>query len=151
MPLWSTIAMFGQTNMSVYIQKEDSLSPVLLKPKRLTVIPPATKNNNVANGNQNAIQLPRCPSNPTMKRMPSDEDTFLIHPKPLIVSYGSTTASPNTALKMVTTGCARLSAVEIEEELQVESPRWMQFYIAMMYTIVGVGAMSLGIVSILSN
>jgi hypothetical protein len=45
----------------------------------------------------------------------------------------------------------RLSAVEIEEEMKPNDPTWTEFYIAMFYVVIGVVAMALGLVSILTK
>jgi hypothetical protein len=146
MPVWSSIAQLGECKMSEYIEKEDSLSPGLLKPKRVTVVTPTRlSRTNLTNENYNLIQLPRCPSDSAMDGKPNDEDAFLIHPnlqtRQAMYPYGSTAPCLAT----------RLSAVEIEEEMKPNDPTWTEFYIAMFYVVIGVVAMALGLVSILTK
>ena len=142
MPLWSSIAQLGECKMSEYIEKEELISPGVVKPKRVTVVAPTRDSQmSIVTDNRNTIQImPRCPSDSAMDRMPSDEDSFLIHPKPKKVTYGS-----------VTSLGTRLSTVEIEEELKNEDPEWIEFSIAMMYVIIGVVAMVLGLISVLTK
>ena len=142
MPLWSSIAQLGGKTMSDYIDKEDSLSPGLLKPKRLTVVAPLNKG--TQHKNEHAIQLPRCPSDSATDQISGDEDVFLLHSNSQKVSYGSDNLNEPYLV-------TRLSAVEIEEELKEESPNMSQFYIAMMYVVIGVLAMVLGLISILTK
>ena len=141
MPLWSSIAQLGGRTISEYIEKEDSLSPGLLKPKRLTVVAPLDKGIQHEN---DAIQLPRCPSASATDLMPGDEDVFLLHANSQKFSYGSENSNERFR-------ATRLSAVEIEEELKEESPTLPQFYTAMMYVVIGVVSMVLGLISILTK
>lgn len=141
MPLWSSIAQYGQNKMSEYIEKEELISPGIIKPKRVTVVAPSriSQMDNDDRNENNAIQLQRCPSDSAIESTLNDEDSFLIHPKP-IFQYGSV---PSLG--------TRLSTVEIEEEMKKEEPTWAEFYVAMLYVGIGCVAMSLGLISILTK
>ncbi|KAL3787775.1 hypothetical protein HJC23_009826 [Cyclotella cryptica] len=147
MPFWSTVAQVGQRKMAEYTEKEDSLSPGVFKPKRLTVVPPRTHLSN-ANRDVNRIQMPRYPSDSALSNV---EQAHLIQPKPPGISYGSATPSLDTESTTETSSSNRLSAVEIEVELKREDPSWKDFYIAMFYVVVGVVAMTLGLASIMTK
>jgi hypothetical protein len=147
MPIWSTVAQVGQRKMSEYIENEDSLSPGVFKPKRLTVVPPRSHMSN-PHGNCNRIQMPRYPSDSALSNI---EQSHLIHPNPPGISYGSAMPSLDADSSTETSSCIHLSAVEIEVELKKEDPSWNDFYIAMFYVVVGVGAMTLGLASIMTK
>lgn len=141
MPLWSSIAQMGRAKMLEYIEKEELISPGVVKPKRVTVVAPTRSNQiSTAAEGRSAIQMQRCPSDSAVDGMSNDEDTFLLDPTPKNVTYGSFTSLGT-----------RLSTVEIEEELKEDNPTWTEFYIAMMYVTIGVVAMSLGLVSVLTK
>lgn len=125
MPLWSSIARLGERNVPYYIQKENSLSPGLLKPRRLAVVPPANH------------------SDSEMGTASNNEGTLLINPNSQSGTYGS--ASDPTATRL-----SHLTTVEIQDELKEENFVWAQFYIAMMYVLIGIVAMTYGIMSIVT-
>ncbi|KAL3795824.1 hypothetical protein ACHAWO_011990 [Cyclotella atomus] len=139
MPLWSSMAQLGQNKMSEYIEKEELISPGIFKPKRVTVVVPTRTSQMNNDDRNNTIQLQRCPSDSAIETISNDEDSFLIHPKP-IKQYGSV-ASLGT----------RLSTVELEEEMKKEDPTWTEFYVAMLYVGIGCVAMVLGLISILTK
>ena len=126
MPLWSSIARLGERNVPEYIQKENSLSPGLLKPRRLAVVPPTNN------------------SDSEMGSASNNEDTLLTNHNSQSGTYGS--ASDQTTPHHLN----HLTSVEIQDELKEESFVWVQFYIAMMYVVIGIVAMTYGILSIIT-
>lgn len=126
MPLWSSIARLGERNVPEYIQKENSLSPGLLKPRRLAVVPPTNT------------------SDSEMGSASNNEDTLLTNHNSQSGTYGS--ASDQTTPHHLN----HLTSVEIQDELKEESFVWVQFYIAMMYVVIGIVAMAYGILSIIT-
>jgi hypothetical protein len=160
MPLWTSIAKLGEHNMEEYNEKEDSLSPGVVKPKRVTVVVPATRSShlNITSGDNTKIQMPRYPSDSAMNQEISNEEhSPLVKHSPQKTSYCSvdfnkmtrTSASSVGARFSVASTGTRLSAIEIETELQKDDPTWVDFYIAMFYVSIGVTAMTLGLASII--
>jgi hypothetical protein len=147
MPLWTSIAKLGEHNMEEYNEKEDSLSPGVVKPKRVTVVVPATRSShlNITSGDNTKIQISNEEHSPLVKHSPQKTSYCSVDFNKMTRTSAS---SVGARFSVASTG-TRLSAIEIETELQKDDPTWVDFYIAMFYVSIGVMAMTLGLASII--
>lgn len=136
MPIWSAIAIIGQSNLAKHFEKQDMASPSVSKPKRIAVVkptwhPPAIHELQISD--------------------PAAEQTALLQ---LSASqYGSRGTNniedaENQNEKLLNRANS-LTPSEITMETKNEVPTWTDFHIAIAYIVLGVVAMVMGLISVL--
>ena len=137
MPIWSAIAIIGQSNLAKHFEKQDMASPSVTKPKRITVVkptwhPPAIHELQISD--------------------PVAEQTALLQLSAL--QYGASgTSNGEDADNMnenLLNRANSLTPSEITIETKNEEPTWKDFHIAIAYIVLGVVAMVMGLVSVLA-
>ena len=137
MPIWSAIAIIGQSNLAKHFEKQDMASPSVTKPKRITVVKPTWHPPAI-----HELQL----SDPVV------EQTSLLQ---LSASHYGARGSMNggdadNMNENLLNRANSLTPSEITMETKNEVPTWKDFHIAMAYIILGVVAMVMGLVSVLA-
>mmetsp|Transcript_30790 Transcript_30790/g.66566 ORF Transcript_30790/g.66566 Transcript_30790/m.66566 type:complete len:677 (+) Transcript_30790:78-2108(+) len=140
MPLWSWLAQIGQKNLANHFEKEEMMSPSIVKPKRLSLAKPTWHYDKASTGiSVNSIGITNACANDT-------EQTSLLLQPVSGSAYGASTASENLLDGKVN---GNLAADEIEMEPKTDGPTWLEFRIAIAYVILGVVAMLFGLISVL--
>jgi sodium-coupled neutral amino acid transporter 11 len=159
MPIWSEIAQYGQAKLDEHYEKEDMVSPSIVKPKRVTVVKPlrqVTKNNEQAGARVGGII--RSTSDPAIDGGKNSEQSSLLKPQ-LGSLYGTSAVAGNEGVaKMIAIqndmsgnllrSTSSLTSLEVKNELKDEVPTLIDFLIAIAYIVLGVVAMSFGLLSI---
>jgi len=142
MPIWSMIAMIGQQKLAEHFEKEDRMSPGVVKPKRVSLMKPTWHHEHASARFSGKF----VPSDPSMNvGTNSSEQTMLLQPA-IGSTYGTDSVDRNLLLNE--RGFS-FSPEEAENELKTEVPTWSDFCIAIAYIVLGVVAMIFGLVSIL--
>ena len=162
MPLWCSLAKLGQKKLNEHFQKEEMISPGIVRPKRIMVVKPSHPHHISKEGG-----LIRSPSDSAIS---SSEQISLLHPKSQSVEHSqmSNTLYGSTQVVAGNKGIARaiasrnsqassfmlertnsLSSLEVEQEFRNDDPTWVDFRIAIGYIALGIVAMTFGLASIL--
>lgn len=153
MPFWCIIAEFGQKNLAEHFEREDMVSPSLVKPKRVTVVKPTWQPST-------EVGIARSSSDTDISHLESKstEQTPLLGPI-LGSTDGSNIVAGNQGVaKMIALNNPKgnmmnrtnsLTSAEVENELHIDVPTWVDFLIAISYIVLGVVAMVWGVVSVI--
>lgn len=150
MPLWSNIAQIGRTNLAEHFEKEKMASPSVVKPRRVSIM----------KSTWDPSVITRSSSDPEINKDSNNTEQTALLRSSLGSPYGSNiVAGDNGVAKMIASAnnlsgslfhrTNSLTSAEVELELQNEVPTWIDFIIAIAYVVLGVVAMTFGLVSVM--
>mmetsp|Transcript_8801 Transcript_8801/g.17446 ORF Transcript_8801/g.17446 Transcript_8801/m.17446 type:complete len:703 (+) Transcript_8801:247-2355(+) len=165
MPIWCTIAKNGQKCLAKYAENEETLSPGLVRPKRIVVVPPSRQKYSPGN-DEKTDGIFRSPSDSVITS--ATEKLPLLQP---ISDLGELSMSDNYGTKQIVAGnkgiakaiasrnyqssgatierTDSLSSTDFAMELEKDDPTWADFRIAIGYIVLGVISMTFGLASIM--
>lgn len=129
MPIWSTIALFGQQKLDEHFETEEMASPSIVKPKRISLVEPKWQHGQ-ASARFTGLSF-------------IGEQALLLEGTPQSTTYGTKSFMGGNRRP------GELTPNEAQRELRNDIPTWFDFGIAIMYVIIGVVAMAYGLASVL--
>ncbi len=165
MPIWCKIAKTGQKSLAKYAETEETISPGLVRPKRIIVVPPSRQKFSPDNG-EKKDGIFRSPSDSVItsatEKQPLLQPTSDLGELSLSDNYGTTrivvgnkgiakaiASRNNQPFGATIERTDSISSTDFAFELQKDDPTWADFRIAIGYIVLGVISMTFGLASIL--
>jgi len=146
MPIWSWLAQLGQINLAKHFEEDLMLSPSVVKPKRVSLMKPTWHHDQssawISYDTNQMTNMGANDTEQTMLLQPASGSTNIYSARAVVENLLHNTQNDNLLANSLT-------SEEFKNELQKVIPTWLDFWIAIAYVVLGVVAMTFGLVSVL--